>query len=59
MYKLLTEDSTIYYDVKEVLANDGTSIQCMDIKSSTDYSMGLIDKSFGEIDFWKSLNIPE
>lgn len=35
------------------------NIECMEINSPTNFSMLALEKSFGNSDFWRSLNINE
>lgn len=59
MYKLFNDQNIVKFAGKLIEASDGNTIQCMNIESPSNYSMRVLDKSFGEVDFWKSLNIPE
>lgn len=59
MYKLFNEQNVVKYAGKQIEASDGNTVQCMNLVSPSDYSMKALDKSFGEVDFWRSINIPE
>ena len=59
MYQSFAQSSDAVYanqSIKPIMAN---SFECMEIKSAVGNEMKAINTSFGEIDFWKSLHIPE
>lgn len=59
MYKLFNQENKAVFGEKEIVPVETNNMQCMNLKSPTEYAMLTIDKKFGEIEFWKSLSIPE
>lgn len=59
MYREFSNANLVSFGNKEINAIKADDMECMEINSSFDYSMTKIGKTFGQIDFWNSLNIPE
>lgn len=59
MYRLFAQSSVAVYANQSIKPIKESSFECMEISAAAGNEMAAIDGSFGEIDFWRSLSIPE
>jgi hypothetical protein len=59
MYRTLARSSDAVYGDQKIKPIKASAFECMEISAAVGNRMRPIDRSFGEIDFWNALNIPE